>query len=489
MDKLNELIDIGRQMIQSNVVIAPWLTRSDNQHRISSDLLRDIETKASAFADRYWRPDWQFHLAGVHRIPQETAKEAYYEIVSSTAVFLSHLELGTMTVTEEMVNVAVRLTDDIIERTDPQSFVTFYLLTVAYEDLQALQYYGSMTVQDFVKGDLHRPWGTATLSKELEGLTGAGVVEVVEGFDVVKLTAQGNEILEAIKQVFHESGFIKFRSRLIRLNNFNSLEDIEAIMNTLFPNARAERKKIVALSQIQSGTHVLELGCGTGALTFEAGLFAAVGPEGRLVATDPSVNMLKTVMRKREAYHAPWVEVVHAAAERIPFPDATFDSVIGTAFLHFTNIEEAVREIARVLKPGGTFTTVYPLHFPRRNEFFIEWFEPLLQMGTTQNQPDVLPGPDTVPRAMEPYFDEIHVYAVEGEFRYTSPQTVVEFLVDIGNVFEEQTATLPWQARKDLIEELIRRGETICKKYPPELLVEKHPGQIVRATVKSKDKY
>jgi ubiquinone/menaquinone biosynthesis C-methylase UbiE len=476
-------------MIQQDIVIAPWLTWGDGKHRMPSHLLRDLELTANKFADLHWCPDWRIELNGSYPITKYRVAEAYYETVSSTALYLSHLELGKLTVTEEMVRVAERLTDSFVAQFGPDPFVKFYILTIIYENLQALQYYGSMHVDDFLQGHFHRPWGTETLSAELQTAIASGAVELDGDTGLLQLTSSGREILHSLERIFTESGFIKFRSRLIRLNNFNHVDDVASMMEALVPASHERRKTVVELSRIQPGMAVLELGCGTGALTFEAGLFQSVGPNGRLVATDPSTSMLASVRRKRETYNAHWVEVAHAKAERLPFPENTFDSVIGCAFLHLTNIDEALREIARVLKPGGSFVSMHPLHFPAQNEFFLEWFSPLLKIGalktsgTPKNQ-DNLPGPDTVPSAMKPFFEIEHLQRLDLEMHYTSPRTVVEFFVGIANLFEEPMATLPWRARQDMIEQLIDRGEKICRKYPPESLVETHPGQFIRAIVR-----
>jgi SAM-dependent methyltransferase len=383
-----------------------------------------------------------------------------------------------------MVRVAERFTENFVAQFGPQPLVTLYLLTIIYENLQALQYYGSMHVDDFLKGHLHRPWGTETLGAELQSAIASGEVEIDSDTGLLQLTTCGRELLRSLERIFTESGFLKFRSRLIRLNNFNHVDDIASMMEALVPTARERRKTVVELSRIQPGMAVLELGCGTGALTFEAGLFQTVEPNGRLVATDPSTSMLASVRRKRETYNARWVEVAHAKAERLPFPENTFDSVIGYAFLHLTNMDEALREIARVLKPGGSFITLHPLHFPAQNEFFLEWFAPLLKTDSTPKNQDNMPGPDTVPSAMKPYFRIEHIQRLDAELHYTSPRTVVEFFVGIANVFEEQMATLPWRARQDMIQQLIQRGEEMCRKYPSESLVETHPSQFIRAIVR-----
>ena len=96
---------------------------------------------------------------------------------------------------------------------------------------------------------------------------------------------------------------------------------------------------------------VLELGAGTGKLT------AALLEQGRqVVATDPSRPML-TRLRKR----LKGVRVVQAVAERIPVASSSVDVVACAQAFHWFDADQALPEIARVLRPGGTLTLVWNL--------------------------------------------------------------------------------------------------------------------------------
>ncbi len=99
---------------------------------------------------------------------------------------------------------------------------------------------------------------------------------------------------------------------------------------------------------------VLEVGCGPGWLWAEA---ADELPRGlRLILTDLSPGMVETAIDRvsaLESFHR--VEAVVADAQRLPFPDASFDVALANHMLyHAPEPGEAVAELARVLRPGGT---------------------------------------------------------------------------------------------------------------------------------------
>jgi ubiquinone/menaquinone biosynthesis C-methylase UbiE len=96
----------------------------------------------------------------------------------------------------------------------------------------------------------------------------------------------------------------------------------------------------------------LELGCGTGFFLLNLKL-AGVLEEGHV--TDLSPGMVEVAQRNAAALGFE-VEGRVADAESIPYPDDSFDLVVGHAVLHhIPDVELALREVLRVLKPGGRF--------------------------------------------------------------------------------------------------------------------------------------
>ena len=103
---------------------------------------------------------------------------------------------------------------------------------------------------------------------------------------------------------------------------------------------------LVDAGGVGPGMHVLDVGCGTGALT--AALVRRAGA-GNVSAVDPSPSFVRTV---RDRF--PHVDVREAPAERLPFDDATFDASLAQLVVHFmTDPVAGLTEMRRVTRPGG----------------------------------------------------------------------------------------------------------------------------------------
>jgi ubiquinone/menaquinone biosynthesis C-methylase UbiE len=115
----------------------------------------------------------------------------------------------------------------------------------------------------------------------------------------------------------------------------------------------AARETYLGLLDIAAGERVLDVGCGSGAITRE--IARRVGPRGLVVGVDPSPALL-TVARDlaREAGVGDHVDFREGLVHRLPFPEQSFDAVVCVTVLsHVPKGETGIPELVRVLRPGG----------------------------------------------------------------------------------------------------------------------------------------
>ena len=115
----------------------------------------------------------------------------------------------------------------------------------------------------------------------------------------------------------------------------------------------AARDTYLGLLNISAGERVLDVGCGSGAVTRE--IARRVGSTGLAVGLDPSPALL-TVARElaHETGLGGHVEFQESDALRLPFPDRSFDAAVCVTVLsHVPKGEAAIPELVRVLRSGG----------------------------------------------------------------------------------------------------------------------------------------
>jgi len=125
---------------------------------------------------------------------------------------------------------------------------------------------------------------------------------------------------------------------------------VEALYLT--PDVVEQRREVVRLLAPAAGERVLDIGSGPGLLAGE--LAAAVGPTGRVCGVDVSADMLALAQARALRTGSAPVEYLTAGAQRLPYPDDTFDLAVSTQVMEYVpDVAAALAEAYRVLRPGG----------------------------------------------------------------------------------------------------------------------------------------
>jgi len=134
---------------------------------------------------------------------------------------------------------------------------------------------------------------------------------------------------------------------------FDSVASKYDVMNDLMSGGlhRAWKAYTVMVANLREGSKVLDIAGGTGDLSLA--FSKKVGASGEVVHTDINEAMLR-VGRSRLIDKGVLLPTLVCDAEQLPFPDAHFD-VVSVAFglRNMTHKDAALREMCRVLKPGG----------------------------------------------------------------------------------------------------------------------------------------
>ncbi len=127
----------------------------------------------------------------------------------------------------------------------------------------------------------------------------------------------------------------------------------------------------IARLELKEDSRALDLGCGSGWATR---LMAEQAPRGRAVGIDISDEMIALARQTSEQY--PNIEFHVGSAERLPFDEGEFTHVFSMeSIYYYEDMLAALKEVRRVLAPGGMFASVVDLY--QENEPSHQWVEQL----------------------------------------------------------------------------------------------------------------
>jgi ubiquinone/menaquinone biosynthesis C-methylase UbiE len=137
-------------------------------------------------------------------------------------------------------------------------------------------------------------------------------------------------------------------------------------------------QRVCTVARPAPGARVLDVGTGTGALALAIGQTLE---DVRLVGIDPTPQMLARARENADdAGLTGRIEFLPAAAEALPFADASFDVVVSSIAMHHTRVRQSLCEIVRVLRPGGRLAIADMARNPRWESTLGILLKPLLAL-------------------------------------------------------------------------------------------------------------
>ena len=211
--------------------------------------------------------------------------------------------------------------------------------------------------------------------------------------------------------------------------------------------------RIVEIAAIQAGDRVLDVAAGSG----EPALTAAqvVGPQGEIVATDISPEMLAYARERAAAAGIDNVEFIEADASSLDFPPESFDAALSRWGIIFEpEAEAAAGRIRRFLKPGGRMA-ISSWGPPERVPMLAVPMRTVMTRLNVSPPPPGTPGPLSRPTSEAIAgilegggFSDVEVEQLELEFEWDSPEEFARFAREIAPPITALLANHPPDVRE-----------------------------------------
>jgi ubiquinone/menaquinone biosynthesis C-methylase UbiE len=193
---------------------------------------------------------------------------------------------------------------------------------------------------------------------------------------------------------------------------------------------------VLALAQLVGDERVLDVGCGNGAYL---GQLERESHSGLVVGMDLSAGMLPEARAR-----APRAALMVGDAQRLPFPDDTFDAALAMHMLyHVPDRAAAIAELRRVVRPGGVVLVVTnsvdhlkELDVLVANAFQGAGRERIEPMARSMGRFSL----ESAPPELEAQFAEVAFHPFFSELRITETQPIVDYVNSMRTLIESDRA-------------------------------------------------
>ena len=209
---------------------------------------------------------------------------------------------------------------------------------------------------------------------------------------------------------------------------------------TIENGAQDVSRRMIELAEVQPGHRVLDIATGIG----EPALLAAsrVGPAGRVVATDISSRMLDIARERAMTFGLSNVEFVEADAERLEFPDGSFDAVLWRwGITDLPDPLDTLLAIRRMLVSNGSFVTaVWDAGPTARPLATLATAVAREMFGLPSTQPEEASPSEPVEAALAKQmiragFSDVRMEPMTLTLEFASTEDCIQYLTDVSPLF------------------------------------------------------
>ncbi len=215
------------------------------------------------------------------------------------------------------------------------------------------------------------------------------------------------------------------------------------------------------MASISEGHRVLDVAAGAGEQSISTA--RRVGPSGHVLATDISSNILEFAAQMAKQAGLDNIITQVMDGEDLQVPDATFDAVISrVGLIYFPDQQRALKEMLRVLKPGGRVAAIV-YSTPDKNTFFSIPVSIIRRRATLPPPLPGQPGPfslgaeGVIEKAFEQAgFTDVRSVRVDSPLRMPSAADCVRFERESFGALHQMLSSLSDQERQSVWEEIER---------------------------------
>ncbi len=467
-----DTVEIVKHALTQGVVLDTWMN-GEEKEQFSDDAQVALIAETQRWASEALRTGAIFPN---YPMAEQYVFSVFHEILFSMALYAAQKNKGRREVGMSEADEAIERLDRFIAR-EPRGLTAvgdFFITVSEHEDLNAIAYYVCMKKEDFLFGNIHRPWSNLALSPSLAWYERLELIKTFYAGEraMLTLTQRGQEVLAMLRRILSDAGELKWRSENQRWVIFSET-DYDKIYKQVFPDVNQRTKEYLERLGLKNGMRVLEVGAGTGRVTVDMNLCDLVGADGSVVALDPTPALLEKLTAKCRQRDIKNVEVVQGTAESLPFPDDTFDAAIAVLALHFTDTPKAVAEMARGTKPGGFVSALSPPpEADLRNIPMVAlWFQPLTNMAKHLEVPfserNGLPV-GVLKDVFEKNTENARVWDVPIMHSAEDYKSFLAFMVKGAAIFQNIFCRLPFQERWDIMRRLEEDGARLAAEISTE---------------------